>query len=334
MKKKCKIIIAMVFLFQVGIESAYSSFRRFSLGEMICEYHFSAYHLGTFSEFVSDSTATFGIIKSSKNDLNKITINYERFRISPLSPTRIGEVDIDDTDIDDADTKKAVFYVFMTSDSTNFVFGFKVENKDKALEIFNIIKEFKRIRNLTDIDKKIIDYKNWLFSLIESECWILRWEGYNEWEYGRRGIAEQYARAQGLLDDIDENIPIRIWSTVWSEVYTESDYRRLFDILLSIEYPTFIEWRLIGSFQRKYTFEVKSYVYNFFKRYSENFDKIQFKGIITSPAFRILRSIETNEEILEIITEYDNSKWYLLEAREILETYINPIIEQINKNLR
>ena len=316
MNKKCKIIIVLILLFRIGVFNAYStSVVRMTWAQLIYTNHFSACHLGTFSEFVTDSTALFDIMQSSKKGLKKITINHKKFREK---------------------LEKNVFYVFMTSDSTNFVFGFDTEDKNEAYEMFNRLKEIERIEKLTNIDRKIKQYKKWLFSLCESKYKKLRYEGYNEWEYGRVGLVQQYAQIHGLFDESGYYAS----QEGWDRVFIEQDYRRFLNILLKIEYPTYQEWSQLNSLRHKYTPEVKSYVYSYFKRYSENFDKnfkeIQHLEIQTSTAFIILKYTETNEKILEILSEYENEgdKKYYSQERWILETYINPIIEQIDKNLK
>ena len=315
MKKKCKIIIVLVFLFQIGIEKVYAtSIRRISWGEMMYNYHFSAYHLGVFSEYETDSTAVFDIIKSSKKGLNKLIIKHKWFHT----------------------LEKNVFYIFMTSDSTDFVFGWDTEDKDEANEIFNKVKEFERIERLTNVDRKIKQYKKWLFSLCENKYQILKREGFLEWKYGRKGIVLQYAQIYDLLEDDD----FVTQEKGWHIIFTERDCRRFLNILLNTNYPSFQEWELLNTFRTEYSSEIKSYIYSFFKRYSENFnenyDDIQTRKIQDGLAFVILNHIETNEKILEIIAEYnkDDNKYYPFQERKILELYINPIIEQIDKVLK
>ena len=221
----------------------------------------------------------------------------------------------------------------MTSDSTDFVFGWSTKDIDEAYKIFNKAIEIASIEILTDIDRKVEEYKNWLFSLCESEYQILRQEGFIEWRHGRKGIVRQYAQKHNLIDEYDFAT-----QESWDKVFTKTDCRRFLNILLNIDYPSFPEWELISDFQNQFLSEVKAYIYNFFVRYSENFAQnlsdIQTKKIQCGLAFGILNHIETDEKILEILSEYDKDqdKYYHSQEQRILESYINPIIKRINKN--
>jgi hypothetical protein len=269
--------------------------------------------LGTLSKFTTDSTAIFDVIKSSKNGVKGLTINCRNFRI----------------------IEKNVFYVFMTSDSTDFVFSWNTKDKNEAYEMFYKAKKIESIGKLTNIDRKIKQYKKWLFSLCESKYQTLRQEGFMEWQHGRKGIVLQYAQIHGLLDEYGD-----ITEEAWEKVITETDCWRFFNILLNIDYPSWQEWELIYSFRDKYTSDVKKYTYDFLKRYSANFDKIFIdidrREIQAGWAFTILSRIETDGKILEIISKYDKDKdrYYHSQERRILESYINPIIAQIDKELK
>ena len=313
MNKKCKIVIVFVFLFQMGLCNAYSSIQRVPWTSIIHFDHFSAYHIGIFSEYATDSTIVFDILKSSEKGLKKWTVNHKWCRT----------------------LEKNSFYFFMTSDSTDFVFGWYIKDKREAYKTFNKAKEIDKIFTLTDIDLKVRKYINWRLSLCKSKYQRLKIEGFFEWgSHGGGIMIYEYFKKYGL-EALDEDG--HLMQENWDRVLTEKDKRNIFDILLKTDYPSYQEWAILLSFCHQYTSEVKTYTYNFLKRYAENFDKnlddIQSKKIQCYMAFTILNRIETNEKILEILSGFDkDDNWYYpYQERRILESYINPIIKQADK---
>jgi hypothetical protein len=302
----------------MGVEDAYStSVRRLSWTESILHYNFSAYHLGTFSE-LEDSLVVIDIIKTSQKGLEKLTIN-QRYVFNRRYFS---------------DFAKNEYWILMTSDGTDFVFGWSIANIDEANELYYRAKEIISIFNLSDIEEKVRKYKKWLFSLLESEFRTLKLEGYTEWLYAKRHIVRDYAEKHGLLDKYDD-----ITQEGWSRVITEEDNLRLLNILLKVDYPEFIEWQLLNDFSYQFPSEIKEYIYGFFKRYSANFDanfaEIQSRRIQYGLAFIILRHIETDEKILEILLEHnkDSRRFDPFQERRILEKYINPIIAIIKNRI-
>lgn len=314
--KQFFLIIALALLFQMGVKEVYStSIRRLAWTELMYWHNFSAYHLGTFSK-LTDSLVIVDIIKSSQTGLEKLTINQRNVFNRPHF----------------SDFDKNDYWLLMTSDSTDFVFGWSTANIDKANELYYRAQEIVNIFSLSDIDEKVTQYKEWLFSLLESDFWIPKREGYAEWLYAKRHIVRQYAQKHNLLDEDDY-----ITQEGWDRVITEVDNRRLLNILLQTDYLELIGWQLLNDLRCRFPSEIKEYIYGLLKRYSANFDanfnKVQSGRISIGLALDTLRRLETDEKILEILAKYgkDDGRFATTEARRIVEMYINPIIAIINE---
>jgi hypothetical protein len=244
----------------------------------------------------SDSTVIFKVIKSSDKNVETIIVGVGH------NQNYYG------TDY---------WMVFTSHKHGDFIFRWIGNNKKEADELFAKIKKIKEICELSNNGKKEKKYKKWLFSLCNSPYSSLRWEGFNELNFAH---TEEFNELK-FVENPDRNVTI-----------TKKDHQRFIKALLKIDYPVYEEWELMLMYSNMFKNEVKNYIYNFLERYAFNSEEIEKErnnsGLVM--AFLILQRVESNEKVLDILSEYDkdneNKYGYTVSQRKIIiEDYISKI---------
>jgi len=312
-----RLIILLAFLSVAGCNKMFAtSIHRIAWSAIAEHYSFSACHLGVVHEQTKDSV-TFRITKSTQKYPKQITIKIDSINFPRGYP-------------------KEYIYFLMDSNSNNeYVFNLSINTEKEANNLYERGIWLLKIIKIKDFDKKIVEYKKWLFTLCESKYPVVKREGFYEWAYGgfHNDYIQEYAEKYNLLDSY--GIPME---EAKLKYITSKDSLRVLNVIFNTKYPTYTEWQVLYSFIPRYNKEIKSYIYSFFKRYTANFDEnkqdIEDNRIQTGMAFNILSKIESDKKILSILFMYnrDDDRYIMLKQKQILDKYIIPVINALKTN--
>lgn len=302
--KKIFFLISVCFFF---LSSSGNVIERLPWSDIVCNKNVQSIYLCTFKRRLTDSTTLCNVLKSSNKELKDLIVNKNIIRKKPTE----------------------FWIVIIYTDGHQYI-SWAGERKG-AYQLFSKTMEIKKINAQTNIDEKIKAYRKWLIALCESKNTVLRREGFIEWEWRGGFIAHEYVCKRFAGSNVTGD-------ALWEKIITQKIKKRVMNVLLNIKYPHYAEWVImLDDFAIENKDKFKKYSYDFLQRYAANFEKnsekIQTNEIQEWGAFYILAKVETDENILKIVREYnnDNSIYEPHQEKYVLEKYIIPILKIYQK---